>query len=238
MKKKAQEIYDRYVAKLKELMEYQALVTLPFAIANALPGVKERMTVVIDYTKFSPVPMEALNVNMKNIDETWAHMEKKYLAETCIERLVAIYELYLFDLMKAVYTEYPLKLSSKKQITVGQALTATNKEELLYLVIANELNEIKYQSMDNWHEHLAKLFGIQQIPETLSDTLIELKASRDLIVHNESIINEIYLSKSKKVARGKIGERIDCSGGYFQQSWVHILNALKVTNDEIASKYA
>lgn len=52
--------------------------------------------------------------------------------------------------------------------------------------------------------------------------LIELKASRDLIVHNDSTINKKYIDKTNGLARGNIGDKINIDVEYFEIAFATI----------------
>ena len=56
------------------------------------------------------------------------------------------------------------------------------------------------------------------ISKEYQQRLIELKASRDLIVHNDGIINSKYITKSGSFARAKVGDEININIGYFGDS--------------------
>jgi hypothetical protein len=237
MKEKIELIYDSYLNKAKDLMEYKALITLPVFALKQHPEVLEKFKVGINYSMFSPVPIPTKEVDVNNFHSIFEDLEKNYLSTSCIEKLVSIYEGYLFDLMKEIYVEYPQKLSSKKQLTISTILEAINKEELIYIAIMRELNEIKYQSLDKWHSKLSELFAINQIDENLTKTMVEIKSTRDLLVHNDGIINEIYLQKTDEKARGEIGNQISCEGEYFKESWATVVKLMTNIKELIVEKY-
>lgn len=60
------------------------------------------------------------------------------------------------------------------------------------------------------------------IENHLKEKLIEFKASRDLIVHNDSTINQKYISKADSMARGTIGDSIKINIEYFEDSFATI----------------
>ncbi|HJR09002.1 MAG TPA: hypothetical protein VJ842_17215 [Pyrinomonadaceae bacterium] len=50
-----------------------------------------------------------------------------------------------------------------------------------------------------------------------------MKATRDLLIHNSGVINDVYLSKVEAKKRGERGERILINAGYFD----HCISTLK-----------
>lgn len=230
-------IYATYIDKAKNLMEYKALITLPVYILKGHPEVLEKFSISIKYELFSPIPIPEKHVDTNNFESTFEELEKNYLATSCIEKLVSIYENFLFDVMKEIYIAYPQKLSSQKQIPISQVLEAVSKEELIYITIARELNEVKYESLSNWHSKISNLFAIDPINEDLTKEVVEIKSTRDLLVHNNGIINNIYLSKTKEKARGEIGETISCEGDYFKDSWGIVVKLMTEIKESILKKY-
>jgi len=81
-------------------------------------------------------------------------------------------------------------------------------------VIKRRLNEVSYASPKEYLEYLGKIAGIDTTDSAFLN-FIEIKATRDLLIHNSGIINEIYLSKSGGKKRGKIGDMILIDAKYF-----------------------
>jgi len=59
---------------------------------------------------------------------------------------------------------------------------------------------------------------VDTVDPQLIEKLIEFKASRDLIVHNDATINKKYLNKAGIIARGVIGDNIRVNIEYFEAS--------------------
>lgn len=70
------------------------------------------------------------------------------------------------------------------------------------------------------------------IEEKLINQLIELKASRDLIVHNDSTINTRYIDKVGSLKRGQLGDTINIDKQYFGDS----LSTIKSIVGQITSQ--
>ena len=49
------------------------------------------------------------------------------------------------------------------------------------------------------------------------DKWFEIKATRDIIVHNEAVINKVYLEKAGALARGQKGTSIVITADYFRE---------------------
>jgi hypothetical protein len=62
------------------------------------------------------------------------------------------------------------------------------------VVIRKQLVTVFYGSPERYFEYIENVLSIQ-IEKELKDTFAEIKASRDIIVHNSGIANEIYVGK-------------------------------------------
>ena len=63
-----------------------------------------------------------------------------------------------------------------------------------------------------------------------------IKATRDILVHNRGMANAIYVSKSGGSARYTYGERLEIPGPYFLASWKLLAKVIRDLTDAIAKK--
>ena len=82
-----------------------------------------------------------------------------------------------------------------------------------------ELNEIKYERVADWFAYLERIakLGVPTAEEI--ERLAEIKAGRDILVHNKGVVNATYLSKAGKCARFAVGQRLDIDLEYHLASW-------------------
>lgn len=55
-----------------------------------------------------------------------------------------------------------------------------------------------------------------EIPDKSFEQFFEIKATRDLIVHNSLLVNELYRKKAGALARGELGDRLKVKKDYFE----------------------
>lgn len=108
-------------------------------------------------------------------------------------------------------------INHNQKIDVDAIIDASSKEELIDEIIKNELYCVFYASPKLQMEYLNKIAGIS-VPEDIYNSWIEIKASRDIIIHNQGYINDLYLNKVKELARGIEGEKITIDKDYFEKS--------------------
>ena len=134
---------------------------------------------------------------------------------------VAQVEAFLNDLISAALRFDNRRLKTKvqgvehtKRIDVEEVVDCASKEDLIDSIIQKELTALFYASPFHQFEYLRRVVGAE-VDEAVKNDWIELKASRDLVVHNSGVINGIYLSKCGALARGKNGESIQIDEEYF-----------------------
>ncbi|CAO3941605.1 hypothetical protein [Achromobacter mucicolens] len=74
-------------------------------------------------------------------------------------------------------------------------------------------------------EYIKKLTKVLAIPIDvgLVSDFLEIKASREIIIHNNGRINKLYVEKAGEKARGKIGDELTVDHAYFR----HVIVKLK-----------
>jgi hypothetical protein len=138
--------------------------------------------------------------------------------------LVAQVEAYLNDMISLTLKFDNRRLKTKvpgldhvRKIDVEDVVDCKSKEDLINTIIKKELTSLFYASPSQQFEYMRRVVGLEMDDE-LSTSWIEFKATRDLIVHNSGVINEIYLHKCGASARGKLGDQIVIDKDYFENA--------------------
>ena len=115
-------------------------------------------------------------------------------------QLTTVFEAFLFDFIRLLLTNEPRHLAQKEQIEVGVALSAADREALVLLIAERELDELKYDRPVAWFD-INKLIKLGCPTKDEVERFAEMKAARDLIIHNSGIVNKTYLDKAGMKAR-------------------------------------
>lgn len=144
--------------------------------------------------------------------------------------LIALFDAYLSDVLEEVMLFRPELLRSKKQLTYEKILEIGNFEKLVEYLVKREINELSYKSIRDQTDFYRERFGLVIEESGVSvEQLIELRASRNLFVHGNGIVNHIYLDQvvdSRYVAGDVLIMDID----YFKSSF----DKIKMLADYIA----
>lgn len=137
--------------------------------------------------------------------------------------IVAIMEDYISDVLLSILMAYPRKIlvsakgnQSEYSVNLRDVIDSKGIEDILFNRAQSRINEAMYASPKQYAAYFEKVTGFDLGPNL--DTYIELKATRDLLVHNEGIINQIYLGKAGALARGEKGTSIVVDAIYFEKS--------------------
>ena len=103
-------------------------------------------------------------------------------------------------------------------------------------VIEKELNELKYERLADWFAYLEKLIKLGCPTADEIEALAEMKASRDIFVHNKGIANAVYVSKSGSKARYRDGETLEISEPYHRASWELVKKVIRDLSDAAIRK--
>lgn len=155
------------------------------------------------------------------VKEILEFVAKRELYETTLVTNVSRFESFLFDTLKLILKKFPEKLSTTiqgignyKDISLQLILDSDTKQSLMNEIIDNRIVMISYASPQNYLKYFEEITGCKTNTAEFLD-YIEIKATRDLLIHNSGMINETYLNKVGKSKRGDIRTAIPINKEYF-----------------------
>ena len=150
--------------------------------------------------------------------------------------IVAIFEAWMSDVLRELFREYPQKI--KRQDIKSFIITESSSyDECLEKLIDIELRDIFYASPKEVTKRLKAITSIkiERIPEL--PIMYELKAARDIFLHNKGVVNKEYLRKSRDEARAKEGEEIKIDRQTLAKHMESIISFIATVSKEIEEKY-
>jgi len=152
------------------------------------------------------------------------HARNRGLYEQALLTAVALTEEFLVTYVRIILRSYPQKLtanvagaSSDKNIDLESVLAASTLADLHDHLIERHLANLFYKAPRDYLLHIERILGITIVDAT-KQQYIEIKASRDLIIHNASIINRAYCAKAGAQARGNHGDQLSIDQQYFNDA--------------------
>ncbi|PTB91953.1 hypothetical protein C9974_14190 [Marinobacter sp. B9-2] len=142
-----------------------------------------------------------------------------HLAINGIIQLVAIVEAMLGDVVRKIILQYPQKLSAKRTINLKSILEAASIEEVHLRATDQLLNEMSYKSPKEFAEFLEGMISVNLLECPAFHRYMEVKASRDIFIHNRGMVNDVYLRKAGSHQRAQAGARLPADVQYFLESY-------------------
>lgn len=158
-----------------------------------------------------------------------------YLTSVVFQQLTNALEHFLADVLTDHFRRHPAALSGNKSIKTKLLKKVSGMSGLLDLMIRNELHDLLYGGLKDLFLYFKNNLGVS-VDETTVETLIEIKATRDVIVHNKGQINDIYLDKTDGFSRGKLGDLVSLNASYIESSFKAVLSAVDCLGKQIHGK--
>lgn len=154
--------------------------------------------------------------------------------ETNIVSLVSRTEAFIQDSLVIVATAQPLKLSvlsDKGGIPLDLFLAYEEREDVIRRFVVMKCEGLMFGKPAEYLDKAAKVLSIEMDTDVVK-AFIEIKASRDIIIHNSGRINKLYIEKAGDKRRGEDGEELVVDRAYFR----HVVVTLKKLSGGIQSK--
>lgn len=161
----------------------------------------------------------------------------KQLASNAIVHLVTLMEAMSNDLLRTVIAKYPQKLGGEKKISLGIVLGSNSIEVIHAHAIDALLNELSYKSPTDYAEFIEKLIGIKLLECTAFHRYVELKATRDVYIHNRGFANDIYVRKAGHHARVAVGNLLPTDLRYFLESFEQCVQLTEWWEQQLHEKW-
>jgi hypothetical protein len=150
----------------------------------------------------------------------------EYQASFSFQHFVSLLEDWLFDLLRLWLLGYPNSLA-KRAIEFSVVLDAADKAAITLAVVDKELNELKYRKVAEWFAYLEKLVRLGVPNADQIEHLAEIKASRDILAHNQGVANKVYVAKAGVRARYPLGAQLEIPEHYLRESWETIRQVIR-----------
>lgn len=163
----------------------------------------------------------------KRIIETANKMDKKIkqdkiLYSGTLMLLVVYFEEMLSKMLLTDLLKYPRIKIEENSITFEELKDLGSIDEAKKYLIEKEVNIIMKESCDYWfNEHIKKLLKLKLNNYNKNKAKFnEIMARRNLLVHNEGIVNKYYLNRVGKdnIYSAKLGEKLNVDNIYIKEA--------------------
>lgn len=166
------------------------------------------------------VPKRGGTVDSRRTDADLANvLESQFrrgIYETNIVSIVSRTEAYIQECVSTALISQPKKLSllSGNGIPLDLFLAHTDRDDVIESYVASRCQELMFGKPVDYLAKVAKVLSIEIAPKVV-DPYIEIKATRDVIVHNMGRANRLYLDNAGPKARGQLDDELPIDENYF-----------------------
>jgi hypothetical protein len=152
----------------------------------------------------------------RDVGDVFRAQHDRGIFETNIVSVISRVEAFIQDCLVIALTNQPKKLAllGDKSIPLDLFINSRDRGDLLQGVIDLRCQEFLFAKPKIYLETVAKVLSID-IQQDIIDSFIEMKASRDVIIHNRGSINKIYVEKADAKRRGSVGDELVVDESYF-----------------------
>jgi hypothetical protein len=208
-------------------------------------GCKNIPSLTTIYELIHPIDI-ALDRVKKNIDE----LTNFTLGENAIMGLFALgyssFEVLLGDLLNRILYFYPQKMTTtsnnrgnRSRIDYHVSKDALFQNEALKSALDNKIETIRYEDVGSILSKLQLYLSVNiKLTEEEHNQLVEIKETRNLLLHNALVVNDLYLTKTNKNGRAiKVNEKLTIDKNYSIKSLQLIYGVIEELNKQILIKY-
>lgn len=184
-------------------------------------------------------PIEQALERIEKIRQRKMNNDDSIILEGLFALGVSSFENSISDTLRILLTNIPDKLDIKGETISKEQLIDGNP---LKQAIENKVNAVSYKNLSDILKYFTKTTGINEniVTEDELNSLIEIKATRNLLIHNNLIENSFYRDTSgpnKRKPHGMNG-RLGVDQDYLFQSLVTMRTVLGKFKTELLEKYA
>jgi hypothetical protein len=147
------------------------------------------------------------------------HLHQFEVALTGVYHLVSHMEAAFFRLTSSIIKAFPSRLGDDRQMRARSAFEANSLEDLQARIIESFCTDLAFKNPVDYAKTAKKIYeiDISDFPEFTS--YLEVKATRDIFIHNLGIANDIYQGKAKGDSRAANGVRLPLDPAYFNHAY-------------------
>jgi hypothetical protein len=207
-----------------------------------------------DRKKFDSIKLdkkipERIKKEIQNCDirEFWYLIFDIYLSQINMKAILKMSHIYLFTLFEAFNKDFFIKLlknkpniliRNKKQIECKEIVHVKSILELHEKLASKEIEQISYKNIDELAKYLHKLLKIDLKTDFENwDEIRENYYRRNIIVHNNGKISDIYIEKIK-VDKSLINEELENDIDYIESCSTNIINYINFIKKIIFKKFS
>lgn len=155
---------------------------------------EEKKSVSINLKPDSNIELSKMEDFIKRIRYSSQHEDILY--KSSLMNLVIYLESMISEIFRIHFNEYPDSIVNKKSLTFEEIKAIGSIEEASNYIVEKEIENKMYGTLNDWCEFMKKHMKLDiYYLDHMKDEITEIIARRNIFVHNQGIVNQMYLSK-------------------------------------------
>lgn len=173
----------------------------------------------------------------KELLAQYRYLALHQLAVNGIIRLVTIIEAVLGDIVRALVLKYPQKLGTKRTVQMQIVLEASTIEDVHLRATDAFLHDLSYKTPVELAEELKTILSFNLLECPAYHKYLEVKATRDIYIHNQGVANDTYVRKAGTHVRVRPGMELPVHIRYFLESYEACLQLIEWTEKQLHERW-
>jgi hypothetical protein len=131
----------------------------------------------------------------------------------------------------------PLKGENAFPVDMRDIVRLRSVDDLILEKAYQRVRDAMYASPEQYFAYQKSVLGFEY-SEAVWRGFVEIKATRDVYIHGDGHVNEVYLKKTGSMARAKIGEKLIVDSAYLNSSVTCMKCVFTETYKGLRNKYA
>ncbi|MGG3506583.1 hypothetical protein ABES58_14015 [Paenibacillus lautus] len=175
---------------------------------------------------------ESINLELQN-----GHNE--ILLKGLFAYQVSKFEILMNEILREFLNAFPEKIPDKN-FSVSKKLILKDFDSSIGNIVDDYIMSTSYGNINNYINKFFEILTIDSINEFTNNRIIEMKETRNLLIHNDLKVNQIYLFKCKDYCRATdedINKRISFDSHYVKQALDICIEVTEFISEKIREKY-
>jgi hypothetical protein len=195
------------------------------------------ITFPVGYTAQKTALESSRKYRKDELVKVYQYLANHQLSINAIVQLVTIVETMIGEVVSAVVMRYPEKLGGKRTLPIQAILESASLEEVHLRATDILLNELSYKSPADFAEFMKLLLSLNLLECPAFHRYMEIKATRDIFIHNRGVANEVYVRKAGTHQRVTSGMALPMNIGYFLESYEQCLQVADWLERELHGRW-
>lgn len=160
------------------------------------------------------------NIRKEYRDYEVKEKQKEILYRGSLLLVVTYFENLIASVMRVCFSKYPQRISLDEKSVSYKMLTEVNSvEDIKNILIDQEVTNKMYESLLDWKKYFQKniKLNLRAWDENI-EIVQEIIARRNLYVHNNGVINNIYANLVKGISKDLIGSDLSINRKYIDDA--------------------